>query len=542
MRARFPALLVLASLLAGCSAEPAPESVELRLLALDGRWSFPEEKGAALLARVGAPPPVGALVVTEARAARAVADVVGVDAEAAAALGVGSPPASGEALVARAFAERERVGTGATLALVADAWPAPYVATYFEMERTPPCERRPEAKLCFLPQLEPGTARLRLRADEGARDAAFLPDLVELGPQGRPAWWNGSFTSPSGATTPFLAHASLSGELVPAERPGPMEAGPWTIDFRLETNGRLAAAGAAGIVRVREPGYLWFDDRLQEVADPRAQARAVLANATTARLDVRVARVVDALPLDADVLLAGGDARALAGAKGPTALLANLTATQERALGSLHASDGVTTALRARALPGAAPPGPIALGGQALLFAAPPGLDPATLPAVEGALAPSLALAMRAPVGEPIQLEGNATGGDALLLAHASGPVAWTLPAGARWVRTEDALENLSRSRTLGLASPDLVAAPIATVRVDMGEGNTTRSMVIIGGVVGGPARVVWTSAALVAGAGHPVGARIVLPLAESVDAAGAGAVAERALALWAGHGVVLDR
>jgi hypothetical protein len=441
--------------------------------------------------------------------------------------------------VARAFAEREGIATGGALALAADAWPAPYVATYFEMERTAGCDRRPDAKLCFLPSLEDGVARLRLRADEGARDAAFLPDLVELGPQGRPAWWNGSFVSPSGGSRPFLAHAGLAGELLPAEWPGPMEAGEWTISFRLEANGRLAPAGAAGIVRVREPGYLWFDDRLQEVADAAGQARGVLGNATPHSVNVRVARVVDALPTGADALLALEDARSLAGAGGPTALLANLTATQARAIGALHASDGVSSALRPRALPLPNESASEKASANALLFAAPADLDLASLPAIEGGLAPSLALAGRAAVGEPFELDARRASPDTLLLAHAEGPVPWGLPAGSRWTQTGDALENLSRSRTLALASSDILAAAIATMRVEMGDGNTTRSMVAIGGVTGGPERALWTSAALVAGAGHPVSARVVLPLAPGADRE---AVAQRVLAAWGPLGLALDR
>lgn len=537
---RIPALLVLALVLTGCTNAPpaeAPQVPELRMVALDGRWSFDPAKAAALLSQANASPPLGALVFAEARGARSVADVAGVDAGAAAALGI-SAPTKGEAVLARAYATRERLDPGGRLALTAASFPSPYVATYFEMERTPTCANRAEAKLCFLPELEPGTARLRLRVDEGARDAAFLPDMVELGPQGRPAWWNGTFASPEGVTTPFLAHAGLTGELTPAERPGPLERGEWVISFRLEVNGKLAPSGAAGIVRVREPGYLWFDDRLQEVSDPAGQARSVLANGTQRRIDVRIARIVDDLPGAADVLLAYEDALALANTTRPTALLANLTRDQMRAMGVARGADGVTTALRARPLPAAEAPRAVDPAG-ALIFVGPPGLDLRELPPVEGALAPSLALAGRSAVGEPFELDGERAPRDTLLLAHAAGPVSWSTPPGGRWTMTSEALENLSRSRTLALASSDLLAAAIATMRVEMGDGNTTRSMVAIGGVVGGPHRVLWTSTALVAGAGQPVGARVILPLAAGADRSD---VAEAALAAWAPFGLVLDR
>lgn len=533
-------LLVLALLIAGCTGAPtppppAPEEPAMKILALDGRWPFPEAMGAALLTRAGAPAPRGALVMGEALAARSVADFAGLDAAAAAALDL-TPPPPGEALVTSAFAAREGLTEGAPLDLRAHAWPRPYVATYFEMERTPSCERRPDAKLCFM-EPEPGNvARLQLRVDEGARDAAFLPDLVELGPGARPAWWNGSFTSPAGERTPFSAHAPLSGEFAPGEYPGAMSPGPWVIRFALEANGELAPAGAAGILRVREPGFLWFDDRLQLITDPQEQARSVLANATPTHATMTRTRIADVNMTGIDIVLHIDDARRLAGTQDVTALLVDLTPTNERALDAARGPDGVTLALRTRAPTFATIDAPPA---RALVFAAPAGIDVATLPPVEGAGAPSLALGGRAPHGEPANADGARVDAPLLLLAHADGPAPFTLPAGGRWTSFPDALENLSRSRTLALASEDMLLAPIATMRLAYGEGNTTRSMVAIGGVHGGPSATLWTSAALVAGSGQPAAPRVILPLAEGADAAD---VAERALAAWREHGLVLDR
>lgn len=538
LRAELIAILVLLPATAGCAgpSTPPPDGPRTLLFALDGRWPFDADRAEELLSRAGLAAPEGALVMGEAMGARAVADFAALDDAAAAKLHVQNV-ARGQALVARAWAEREGLAAGDALELRSHAYPDPYVATYFEMERTQPCERRPEAKLCFLPALLTGEARLRLRVDRGARDAAFLPDLVELGPKALPAWWNGTFTGPTGEKRDFSAHAALEGALVPAEFEGAMEAGEWTITFRLETRHGLAPAGAAGIVRVREPGYLWFDDRLQRHADAAAQARAVLANATPTRTGVRVAGLADELPLGADIILSLDDARALVGTQGVTALLVNMSVAHERAFDAASRTDGTTLALRARALAGGSE-GARETGGD-LVFAAPASLDVSLLPRVAGGGSPSLALAGRAPLGEDPVLDGADAGPDVLLLAHADGPVPWTLPAGGRWTDARDALENLSRSRTLALASADLLAAPIATARVEIGAGNTTRALVAIGGVVGGPNEALWTSAALVAGAGRPVNARIVLPLEPGAERAD---VAQRALEAWGPLGAVLDR
>lgn len=534
------ALVILALLFVGCTGGPTtpPETVELRMLALDGRWPYDAARGVGLLAEAAAPAPVGALVLGEAMGARAVGDFAGLDADAARALGT-ALPARGEAHVSRAFALRDGAAEGATLALRSHAWPAPYVATYFEMERTPDCARRPDVKLCFLPRERENETRLRLRVDEGAREGGLLPDLVELGPAGRPAWWNGTFEGPNGESLPFMAHAPIDGPLVPGDIAEPMAAGDWTITFTLWAGGKLAPSGAAGIVRVREPGYLWFDDRLQQIADPQAQARAILANATLTRADIRVARILDTLPLGADVLLSIDDARELAGTPRVTALLANLTPTHERAIDAARGPDGLTLAMRPRALPRAAAP---ATDGSALVLAAPHDINIAALPPIEGLGAPSLSLATRPPIGEAVFAGGNDIGERLLLLAPAEGPAPWELPAGGRWTRVEDALENLSRSRTLGLASPEIESAAIATIRVDIGEGNTTRSAVIIGGVAGGPSRAFWTSAALASGVGQPVAPRLIVPFAPGSDPAQREESGRRALEAWGPFGVALDR
>lgn len=502
------------------------------MLALDGRWSFDANSVTAYLTSSGVPAPVGGLVFGEARANR-VLDFVGVDARAAEALELALPE-RGEAFVHAALGIQE----GETLDLRSHAWPTPYVATFFEMERTPRCDQRTESRLCFLPELEPNEARLRLRAAVDARDAAFLPDLVELGPGGRPAYWNGTFRAPDGTETPFTARALINETPVPAEFDGPMAPGEWVISFRLEANGRLAGAGAAGIVRIREPGYAWFDDRLQQVSTPDGQARAVIANATPTRAEVRVTRVLNASPFGNDiVVLSMADARSLAGTTGVTALLVNLTPTHERAIEGARGSDALTLALRTRGLP-LTPTAPTA-AGPAILFAADRDVDVDALPRIAGAGPPSLALTGRPPIGEPTRIDGKLDERPLLLLAHAEGPVPWGLPAGGRWETAADANDNLSRSRTLALGSNDITSAALATLRIELGAGNSTRTVVVIGGVTRGPSAAMWTSAALVAGSGAPVNPRVILPLEAGADRA---EVERRAVEAWAPFGLAIDR
>lgn len=520
------ALLVLMVLAAGCSAPapPAVETGEMGLFALDGRWPFPEPAASAILARHGLAG-AGALVLGEAMTDARVVDVAGLDEAAARALNVTLPPPGAALAVA---------GIAGPLVLRAHASPPPYVATFFEMERTAPCSVR-EAKLCFLPPEREGEARLRLTVEEGARDAAFLPDLVELGVSARPAWWNGSFVGPDGTVARFSAVAPRDGPLLPAELPGNMAPGVWTVSFRLETVHGLAAAGAAGIVRVREPGYLWFDDRLQASQDARDQAQAVLANLTPTRVELDVAGALRAPVLGADIILRIEDARALFATGGDvTGLLVDATATQRAALDADRPSTSLGTALRWRALPAARPP----VAGDALVFAAPHDLDVTGLPPVAGLRAPMLALASRVPAGETVRVGDDAHGEGALLLAPAQGALPIALPAGARWTEAEHAIENLTRSRTLALAGPGMRAPASATLRTQVGEGNASRTLVVVGGVLGGPSDALWTSAAFASGAARPALPRIVAPLAPGADPEAARAAA---LAAWGAHGVVAD-
>jgi hypothetical protein len=545
------ALLLLASALAGCGADappgatPASEPPRPLLLALDGRWDFPRAGAEALLGEAGVGPVVGSAGFGTGILRRGTEsfplDHAAMEEAALRALGRnGTAVPQGALVAARAFADAAGLAVGDEVVVQAWRWPIPLVAMSFEMDRTRACDPEAPAKLCFTPPTEGTETELRLRVAEGAQDLAFLPDLAELGTGGIPAWWNGTFHGPGGESAPFQARVDAKGVPTPGERNGSLAQGTWTIRYTLDTAKGRAPAGLAGLVRLREPGYQWFDDRLQAYDTPQAQAEAVLARAEESNVTLRVAAIEDLPPaLSAfDALLAPEDARRLRAVDadhvgglvvmaGPDAA-SRLDAARERAL------DPVAPALHLRALAPPLPPAPL---GRALVLRAPPGLDPATLPPVEGAGAPVKALALLPPVGLAVAIDGKNLSRQVRLLAPA-GPAPWTLPGGARWSDPAAALENLSRSRTLVLGSADVAPPGVQIARMVMGEERTGRVAVLVGAVEGGPGGTIWASAALLAGAGEPAGARVVLPLAEGADA---GQVAQRVRQAWGPLGLALE-
>ena len=546
------AALLLAAALAGCGADaptpaaPEPEPPGPRLLAMDGRWDFPRATAEALAQRAGLGPVLGGAHFGNSILARGPdafpLDYAAFDEGALRALQYdAAPPEAGTLVASRAYADAHGLRVGDEVALTTWRWPIPLVATSFEMDRTRPCDPAAPAKLCFAPQDEGTETELRLQVQAGAQDLSFLPDLAELGAGGAPAWWNGTFRGPSGAEEPFQARVDASGVPASGIRNGTLEPGTWVIRYTLETLKGRAPAGLAGIVRLREPGYQWFDDRLQAHATPQAQAEAVLARAEAANATLRVA-AVEAFPggLAAfDALLAPEDARALRAA-GPDRVGGVILVAGPGAQAALDAAregaiDPVTPALQLRAL---GPPLPAPPGGRALVFRAPPDVDPAALPPVDGAGAPAKALALLPPVGASVSIDGKNLSTQVRLLAPA-GPVSWTMPPGARWPTAQEALENLSRSRTLVLGSGD-VAPPGENLvaRLVLGDERAGRVAVLVGAVEGGPGGTLWASAPLVAGAGEPAGARVLLPLLPGADA---GEVAQRARALWGPLGLALE-
>lgn len=545
MPRRAVPLLLLALALAGCSTPPAPPEAEPtpHLLALDGRRDYDRARGEALLAKAGLGPVQGAawfgggiLHAPDPLAA----DYAALEPAALAWLAPGVPqPAPGAVVVSAPYAERHGLEPGERVELRAWRWPPPLVATSFEMERTRPCDPDRPARLCFSATLDDTETELHLAVDEGSQDLAFLPDMAELG-GAAPAWWNGTFTGPRGEESPFQALVDAQGNPSSGERNGTMDAGTWVIRYHLETLRGRMPAGLAGIVRLREPGYHWFDDRLQGHDTPEAQARAVLATAEPVRLDLVVHAAAE-LPRALsgfDLLLAPEDAQRLEGrgAHRVGALLLNATPDQGALLQPHRevAPDLTTIALDLRAL---APPPPAPEPTRAILFRAPPDVDAAALPPVEGAAAPRLALALRPGVGANVSIDGRNLTTGAIILAPAGPagtPPPWTMPTPARWATPREALENLSRSRTLLLASDDLATRDVAVARLLIGTEGAGRVAVVVGVVEGGPHGVLWASAPLAVGAGEPE-ARVVLPLAPGADPA---TVAERARAAWAPYGV----
>lgn len=550
--------LLLAAGLAGCAGpgdapDPDPDAdggvappAEARtlLLAMDGRWSFPRERGQTLMERTGAGTLAGAAWfgggILHADGMPHAADYAAFDAEALAALAPGgtlSVPSPGHAYVSARLAQEAGLAQGDTLDLAVWRWPTPLVSTSFEMDRTRECLADAPAKLCFAPSPDSRTTELRLRVDEGSRDLSFLPDMAELGSNGAPAWWNGTFLSPTGVAHPFQAHVNETGHPTSGILARDIDPGTWTIRFRLDTRNGPAPAGLAGIVRIREPGYLWFDDRLQDQQTPHEQARAVLAraNATNRTFTVAATTAFPGPIASFDLLLHPQDARDLRDLAPDRVqgLLVRATPDAEHRLNEerLSAPDAVTLALFLRPL---GPPLAPAAPGDALVFRAPPDLPLDALPPVDGAREPLKALALRPHLGANAILDGKNLTTRIRLLAPAEGGAPFTLPPGARWPTVQQALENLSRSRTLALASGDLFPSDRLLGRLVLGDEQAGRIAVVVGAVVGGPGGTFWVSAPLAAGAGEPEGAKIVLPLAPGADRA---AVLARAREAWAPHG-----
>ena len=556
-------LLLLVAALAGCAApapppptpgpDPTPPTQELgpdvpraMLLALDGRWDVPREAAEGLLQRADVGPVAGVAWFGTGILRRGEEslpyDHAALDAGALAAVGADfAPPEEGTLVASRAYADAHGLAAGDEVTLQAWRWPVPLVATAFEMDRTRACDPEAPAKLCFAEQQAEGITELHLRVAGGAQDLSFLPDLAELGTSGVPAWWNGTFRSPSNETFPFQARVDRLGAPTPALREGPLDPGTWIIRYTLDTAKGRAPAGLAGIVRLREPGYQWFDDRIQAQDDPAAQAEGVLRRAVEGNVTLRVARV-EAFPRNLsafDLLLAPADARALRAADEERVGGLVVVAGRDAAARIEAAREGVLDpALLALQLRPFAPALPRAPTGDALVFRAPPDVDAAALPPVEGAGGPpAKALALEPPVLLPVSANGTELPVRVRLLAPA-GPPPWTMPPGARWASAAEAMENLSRSRTLVLASGDLAPQGALVQRLVLGDEVMGRVAVLVGTVQGGPAGTLWASAALVAGAGEPAGARIVLPLAPGADA---DAVAQRARAAWGPLGLALE-
>ncbi len=516
------------------------------LLAVDGRWPLPEASMRGLLADAQGPSAAGAAWfgggVATAHGEPFALDFASLDLGAARALdatGALDPPAPGEIALNGTWARANGLAAGDALALRASTFPKPLVTAGYEMERIRPCDRTPTATVCFLPP-EGGQLAIRLAVPPDSQDLAFIPEGAELGPGGLPAWWNGSFESPSGERTPWNATLDELARPTLATVDGPIAPGAWTIRFRLESNKTTLNGAAAGIVRVREPGYTWFDDRLVVEPDGPAQTRELLSWGRDEQATLRVSRLVErAIPAGV-ALLTPADAQRLTGARADEAsglvvvaspaLLPALSDARNRS------ADAVALGLRARPAPQGPGPAPAAKG--ALLFRAPLDVDVAKLPPVPGLAAPSLAAMLETPVGEIAAAESRPVPGLRLLAFGGPGDPPWSMPPGGRWPSAQAALDNVTRSRTLVLSTPDWAPGTLLTTRLVLGDDRVGRVAVAVESVEGGPADVAWSSASLVAGAGKPLGAVVVAPLAPGADARAAAAQAQQA---WGPLGLALD-
>jgi hypothetical protein len=543
-----PALLVLALLvLPGCAAPARHEAPppQLWLVGLDGRWPVPKASLTGLLTDASWPRPAGAALfgggVATMGGRSAALDFAALDEGAARAVdpnGTLDPPAPGEVALEEGWAREHGLGVGDALRLRVSAFPRPLVTAAYEMERIRACGKL-DAPICFAPGASNQTT-LRIAVPPDSRDLGLLPEGVELGPNALPAWWNGTIDGPGGEHLDFHAALDAQGHVTPGQIAGPVAPGNWTVAFRLESARAAINGGAAGIVRLREPGYGWFDDRL--AADPEGanQTRTLLSWGEDHALDLRVARLVDRPIPAAEALLSPADARALLGARPgeATALVVNASITGLAALSDARnaTSDAAAAATRARPLPDG--PGPADPQGGALLFRAPLDVDLAGLPRVAGAGTPSLAVALETPVGENASVEGRGIPALRVLAFGGPGAPPFRMPADARWPTTQAALENVTRSRTLVLATPDWSPGGIQASRLVLGDSRVGRVTVAVTSVEGGPAAVAWASPSLIAGAGKPLGAVVLLPLLPGADA---GEVAARAQAAWGARGLAID-
>lgn len=537
--------LVVALLLAGCGAKPpapatapptatptAPLDMDgpVRIVALDGRWSFDEAPARDLVAQAwsASPDAIGAGVRREALLSgehgAAAATLLALDVAALRTLGV-EASADGALVLTRALAGRLGAREGDVLRASADAWPPSRVQVAWEMENVRACAPENLFALCILPAEGDGETRLRLRMDPGADAIRFLADTVELGADDFPAYWNGTFLSPSNASTPFTTAALARTRALPPGRvDGDIEAGEWTIRYRMEVKGERWPGAVAGAVTYHARGFAPFEFDLLNAGDARAQLAAALANATTAPpRELRVARVVDALPLGGDALVSTRDARALLKLPPGEATLLLTRAPGDAAALAARAFDADDTrvqALRARELA----PFTAGEGSRWLVLRAPASVDVADLP--RRAEAPLVSIAATAHAS-------NAT----FRLATLPADAPWPLVPGGRWPDAREAAEGVAGAPNLVVLSRDLALelgldprnSTYAPVAIDAPGGEQTVYVMAVAD--DGPPSTMWAGAPLVLAVAHPDGARLLVRLEEGED----GDALARA---WAPYGI----
>lgn len=540
------AVLVLIAALAGCNARDgggptttttsAPTS-DIEIVAIDGRWPIPQARALAL-----AGGDAGAVILGEASFGAAAARVAGLDARAAEILGGIPVPGAGEVVLTRALADALGAAEGAQVEATSAWWPPSHVTAAFEMERVRPCDPAFAAPLCSLDTSPAGEATLIVTIPPGSTDLRFHADVVELGPNDFPATWNGSFRSPGGATTPFSTSAIERGVATPPGLvPGPIETGEWRVTFTLDVNGSRAPGAIAGFITYRTLGFSPFEVDLLRVDDASRQTQLLIENATLGTRTLRVASILpDASRAPARALFSLDDARALLGVGegNVTALVRPMRDGAADALAEAAAleTEPALTSLRARPfLARGAPP-----AEGALVLWAPPGIDARALPPVAGASDAALVVEGSPPL-LGVTVAGKRLADARVLSIPARAPMPWRLAPGALWSSEAAALDGLAGGPHLMLLSADLaqaagVARANATyVQTEIDTALGPRVVFGMGLVDGGPSRAVWSSAAFLAAATSPSGARLVVPIDDGADRA---QVEAAALAAWRDQGV----
>ena len=565
MRARVLYAILTLALLAGCSARgpeeqpptaPPRDAEDAHLVALDGRWSFPERDARelaadALGAAAGEPGSAwrGEALLAASEASLA-ARVLALDPTAAALLGglrspAGEPlalPAPGTAYLTPELARALGVALGDALRWEADAWPESRVTLAFEMENVYPCEEVPEATLCLVAATPEGETELRFRVPPRTAALRFHADVVELGPHDFPAYWNGTFTSPSGRTHAFSTAAfSREHTLPPAELESPIEEGDWVIHYVTDVQGARLTGPPIGFLTYRPPGFAPYDYELLQAEGAAEQTRAALARARAGATTLRVAALVDAdgplRAMGASALLAPEDARVLLGVpagevthlvlpRAPGAHFAELAAQRD---------DPRVAALQARPLP--PPREAVAEEGALLVLRAPASLDLAALPRVEGVGEPALTMELAPREGGMHGLGARAAPPLRILALPAAGPAPWAVAPGGYWGSAEAAREHIGTAPHLVVVSPDLAALaepepggpPYPRLVLDAPAGNV--SLYVMGTAEGGPAGAAWGGAPLLVALGAPEGARLVVRAEDP-------AARDAALLAWRAFGV----
>lgn len=512
---------------------PLHQNASVEVVSIDGRWPIPENDARSLAREAFGSEP-GSLIVGEASFGRAAGPIAAFDARAADLLGglrdastnaTMAPPVAGSVYVTPQMRDAAGLKVGDDITLLTYAWPPAHVSAAFEMERVRPCDPAQRVAICSGPTSPNGEAVLLMQIAPGSTDLRFHPDVVELRTEDYPAQWNGTFVSPSGQQTPFSTGARDRANVTPpGVVEGPLEPGSWSIRFTLDVHGKRAPGAIAGFITYKTLGFSAFDIDLLRAGHAGEQTRQLLQNATRSEARVRVAGVISpagapsiagavaVLSLaDARDLLRLGDGNVTALAVvarqgGDETLLAHAQEKDGPALRSLHPR---------AALPARSPP---ARNGTTLVWV------PADIETRAGGR--TLTVEGFPPIGAEDRIKEKPLAGAPPFLALPVDETAppWMLVPKAFWPNVTAAMAGMATGPHLILLSDDLaieagVDPTNATyAKTDLDGALGTRTVFGMGTVTGGPARVLWASAALLGASVRPGGARLIIH-ADELDA-----------------------